>query len=549
MSTPALARHVLRADQGAFSGTGKLVLLILRFSRRSLICWTGLALGITWYTVSALEVVFADPEALRARAAVIGLPAAAMLSGPGYGLEDYSVPAMMANELLGAYAVFLAILCLRQGIVHTRAAEEAGRADLIGALPVARLAPLTAALIVVLCSALAVCLAVCTALLLSGFDPAGALLCVSGLFGVGLVFGAVGVFCAQLSSSTRTAFSLSVLVLAFGYLLRAAGDASELGGSLLSWLSPFGWAQQTRVFVQARAWPLLLYPVLILPLLSAAYLLQSRREIGAGLLPTRLGRDRARTMDRTLLGVSLRLERTRMITWLVALFIAAAMNGSLARPVAEALRDVPALQPLLGVQGDAALEELVLATLAVFLALTAMAAGLYAVQSPHRLRQDEALGRGGLLLAGPVTRYWLLGTQLLVCAAGCVLLCAAAGAGLGLGAQPVFEQPVLGLCVLASLAFVPLLWCWLALAFLAYGLRHGGLLVWLGIVACIVVGIYGALLNIPQQLIDLEPFTALDVLAVARGQGQGWVLVGYLLAAVLLAAAAMAAFRRRNVGS
>ncbi|WP_279402663.1 hypothetical protein, partial [Arthrobacter sp. JCM 19049] len=41
------------------------------------------------------------PDGLQARAQVIGLPAGAMLSGPGYGLEDYTPQAMAANELLG----------------------------------------------------------------------------------------------------------------------------------------------------------------------------------------------------------------------------------------------------------------------------------------------------------------------------------------------------------------------------------------------------------------------------------------------------------------
>ena len=74
-------------------------------------------------------------------------PAAVLLSGPGYGLDDYTLGAMVANEVALAVMVAAAIMSIQLVVRNTRAEEESGRAELVRAGVVGRRAALTAALL------------------------------------------------------------------------------------------------------------------------------------------------------------------------------------------------------------------------------------------------------------------------------------------------------------------------------------------------------------------------------------------------------------------
>lgn len=548
MSKHAAARHRSDAGNGSpWTGTGRLLRAMLRSSRWSIALWAIVSAGLLYYMAQAVQLVMGD-SGLQARAGIIGMPAGAMLSGPGYGLENYTLPVMVANELLGGYAVAVAIMSLRLVVRYTRNDEESGRTELLRALPVGRLAPLSAALITGLVGNLLVAALMFLALLACGFQLAGSLGFALGLLGVGLVFCALGAVTAQLSTSARIASSLGGALLGLTYLLRALGDASTPGGNLLSWLSPIGWIQQQRLYVQQRSWPLLLVLGLVLVLLVVGYRLQDRREVGAGLLAQRPGRARASAASRTVMGLGLRLDRGRILIWAVSIFIGALMTGTLAGPVADAFREIPQLQAVLGVQGSQAqLEDIVVAAMATFLAFFAMVVGIFALQAPHRLRRDEALGRADLLLATPVSRWWLMGSQMLLGFVGSALLLALAGLGLGLGAQGSLQGQVVGTFVAAALWYLPVVACWLMLAMLALGLGRGAVVLWLLLVCSILVGMYGPIMNLPQWLLDAEPFTSVKALDIVRGtQGIG-LPAGYAVAALVLAAAALAFYRRRQV--
>ena len=56
-------------------------------------------------------------------------------------------------------------------------------------------------------------------------------------------------------------------VLALAFLVRGIGDVIDLQGSWLSWFSPLAWAQQTRVHVDLRWWPLLVPLLAVIALL------------------------------------------------------------------------------------------------------------------------------------------------------------------------------------------------------------------------------------------------------------------------------------------
>jgi ABC-2 type transport system permease protein len=169
---------------------------------------------------------------------------------------------------------------------HTRGEEQSGRSELVGAAPVGRHAPLTAALVVVLAAQALLGGGVALAMIGLGHPSAGSLALGASLTGTGLVFGGVAALAAQISKSTSTAYGIGGAAIGGAYLLRAAGD---VGDGTLSWLSPIGWGQSVRPFAGERWWPLALSFVATAALVAVAFALRARRDDGAGFLSPRPG--------------------------------------------------------------------------------------------------------------------------------------------------------------------------------------------------------------------------------------------------------------------
>ena len=77
----------------------------------------------------------------------------------------------------------------------------------------------------------------------------------------GMVFATMAAIVAQLTESARLAKGLTSAVLGLAFVLRAAGrlGATDGGSSVLTWLSPLGWLENTRAFADERWWVLLLF--------------------------------------------------------------------------------------------------------------------------------------------------------------------------------------------------------------------------------------------------------------------------------------------------
>ncbi|MFC7402079.1 ABC transporter permease [Citricoccus sp. GCM10030269] len=537
-------------NNSAFAGTGRLIRSMLRADRLRLPIWLAAIVGFIAYVAVVVPAVLGD-VAIGERGAIMAEPAAAMMAGPGYGIERYTLEVMMANEMLGMFAVAVAIMSLGLIVRHTRNEEETGRAELVRAAPVGRHAQLTAAVVVLVVANLLLGAGTAVALMGAGAEPIldcwafGA-----ALTGVGLAFGGIAATTAQLTSRARTASGMAGAVLGATYVLRAVGDAQERGGSVLSWLSPIGWAQQMRIFVDLRWEPLLLLAAVAVVGLALGFALSARRDVGAGLLPEKRGRAAATSFGRTLLGLTWRMERGRLIWWSVALLIFALLTGSLAGPLADMIQENPQMLAALGADAadSDAVGNLVVATMGLFLKFFAMAVAVYAAMSTRQLRSDESNHRTEIVLSSAASRYRWLGIPMLVTAAASVLLLAVSGLGLGLSASAEAGPEAVGEFVLAALAYVPLILCWVAAAMLLYGLGWNSGLLWALLGASFVVGMYGTMVGLPDEIVDAEPFSMIEPIALVRGDDADWApLIGATVVAVILAAGALVSFRRRDL--
>ncbi|QTE30805.1 ABC transporter permease [Pengzhenrongella sicca] len=540
---PVLGAPSRAARSDAFVAAGRLTRFALRRDRTRIAVWALALSGLIAYFAAAIPAAYPEPGMLQARAAIMREPAGAFMAGPGYGLDAYTFGAMVSNELLGLLAVAAALTSASLVVRHTRAEEETGRAELIRAGVVGRFAPLTAALATMVVADVVVAAALFAALAGSGFAATDSLAVALGVALVGLAFGAVAAVTAQLAEHSRAASGLAGAALGLAYVLRGIGDAAGPGGSTLSWLSPIGWAQQTRAFVDLRWWPLALCMALAAAAGVVAFALAGRRDLGAGLVPARRGRAQASRALGSPIGVSARMERAVVGGWAVGIGIFAALTGSLGQGIVDSFADQPQLAEVFGAGGSA---DVLSATLAAFLSFFAMAVAAYAVTAVNRLRREEDEGRVGALLATAVSRTAWFAGALTVTAAACALLLVVAGMCLGLGAAASVGDPDLTWQLAgASLAYLPIVLCFGALAALAFGLRSGGWAVWALLVASIVVGVYGPLFNLPAGAIDAAPFGLVPLVPSEPFDALPLVLMCAVVAALVTGAAA--ALRRRDL--
>ncbi len=525
------------------AGTGSLVRFILRRDRVRLPVWIVATVGLVLSSVASLPDFFPTAADRQARADLVDNPTFAALTGPGYGTDNYTFGAMVANEYISFTAVIVALMSIFLVVRHTRAEEQAGRTELLRSAVVGRYASTAAVLIVVGAANVLIGLLLALGLpaTLTELSMSGSLLFGAGIASVGLVFTGGAALTAQLTEQSRAASGIAGAALAVAYTIRAIGD---MGDRTASWLSPIGWAQAPRAYVDERWWPLLLSAGLTGALVAVTLRIAAGRDLGAGIVRPRPGPASASGGLSTPLGLAVRLQRGSLIGWGVGLFLLGLTYGSFVSEVEEFASDNEIFEDFLVNAGEASFVDSFAATITVFIAL--LAAG-FAIQSTLRLRGEETAGRAEPVLAAAVSRRdWLtshLGVAL-VGSAGMLLL-----TGLGLGttaAATTGDGSWVGRMLGASLIHVPAVWLVIGVTVALIGLApRVTILSWVVLAYGLVVFYLGGLLNFPDWLHNLSPFGHTPRVPAAD------FMLAPLLALTALAAALIAtglmAFARRDL--
>jgi len=274
----------------AFAGTGPLVRLALRRDRIVMPAWVAVFAGMATFSAAATLGMYPTVESrVQVADAANRSPSLVALYGRISASESLGAVAMW--KMAGMGAVMVAILGIVLAVRHTRAEEENGRLELVGAAAVGRFAALTAALIAAVTANVALGVLTAAGLAAAGLPLGGSLAFGLVWAGVGVAFAAVGLVAAQVTRSARAATGIACAALAAFYLLRAVGDTSGDGLlSALSWLSPIGWGQRVQAYGGERWWVFVLLAAFVIALTGGAYLLVARRDLGSGLVPDRSGR-------------------------------------------------------------------------------------------------------------------------------------------------------------------------------------------------------------------------------------------------------------------
>ena len=286
----------------------------------------------------------------------------------------------------------------------------------------------------------------------------------------GLAFTGISAMTAQLASGARRARGLAIGVLGLSFLLRAIGDSAGASGpAWLTWASPLGWTEMLRPFAAVRWW------VLALPLglcalgIWAAFELNGRRDLGAGLLPGRPGRASASAALRGPLSLAWRLQWQTLAGWAAGYVFIFAVCGAAAKGIGQLFGTSGALRTEFArIGGQSAIVN---AYLAALMLLAGLAAAAYGVSTVLRLSSHETGQSADLILSGTVGRVrWALG-HVLVAALGMALLVvvASVATGLGYGLRAGGAGPETARMLGAALAQLPAALVVAAVAVAAFG--------------------------------------------------------------------------------
>jgi ABC-2 type transport system permease protein len=527
----------------SLTGSVALIRLALRRDRVRLVVWVVALAGLLGFSSAAVQDLYRTDADLAGYARlVLDNPAIVIQTGPGHGLDDPTVGAVLANETMGWSAVVVALLGVLTVSRHTRAEEESGRAELVRAAVVGRHAPTAAALVVGAGAGAAVGAASTAALAATGMGLAGSAAFGAALAATGLALAAATLLAAQLTTSARVTTGAGVAAVAVAFVLRAVGDVT---GGPWSWLSPVGWAQSVRPWAGERWWVLGLPVAVSAALVAGAWAVAARRDLGAGLLRERPGPARAAPWTTRPLGLTFRLQRGPLAAWSAGLATLGVSYGAVGDQVEEILAVDPDLAEFLAAVGGAPLIDAFFATAMVMLALVGSG---FALSSALRARGEELAGRAEVVLATATSRWRWAGAHLAVAAGGSAVVVVVAGLGVGVGYAAVTgDATQVGRLLGAAAVQVPAVWVMVGLATAVWGLAPRATpAVWAGLALVVVVGLLGELLGLPQVVRNLSPFQHTPPLPAApMAWGPVLALVGV---AAGLATAGLAGFARRDVG-
>jgi ABC-2 type transport system permease protein len=330
----------------------------------------------------------------------------------------------------------------------------------------------------------------------------------------GLAFTGLAALAAQVAATGRGAGAVGAAVLGLAFLLRAFGDTDRAqgGSGWASWLSPLGWANQTRVFVDTRWWPILLPLAFALVTGGVAWVLAGRRDQGAGLVAARNGPAEAAKDLLSLSGLVWRRTRGSLLAWGGGAAALGLTMGPIISDMTGYIRDNPYIAAALGVRPDSGLAEVTAGFTALITAYMALLMAAFAILAVNAFHSDELAGLIARQLAEPVSRRRLLASVESMAGLGALLGMSVAGVSYLLvvaADDDLGREAALDVATATLHAFPGLILTVALASFLVAALPKLTVLNWIPFSYAFAYSIVGQALNFPEWCRYLSPLSAL----------------------------------------
>jgi ABC-2 type transport system permease protein len=521
------------------SATGLLVRLAIRRDRVLVPVWFAVLLLVCYASAASVPGLYpSEVERVKAAEAINASPGIVALYGPI--LDVHSLGELAMTKMTVLYSVFVAIMLLFVVRRHTRLEEEDGQTELLGGTAITRDTPLTAT--IVYGFGISVLLGVLAALLntAGGLPVSGSVAFGASWAGIGLVSTGLTAVACQVSASARTCAAIASSAVGVLFVLRAVGDTSDAGW--LSWLTPFGWNTRLRAYGETRWTLLLLYAGTAIVLAGLAMLLDSRRDLGSGLVASRPGPATGSRRLSDVVALALRVHAPMLVGWTVSLAVLGLVFGAIS-PSFDAFDSAGIEDMLRRIGGEGVLRDTLLGAV---ISVLAIVISCFAVAVVGHGGSDEHDGRTEQVLATATSRARAFLATLLVGVIGATWLLLVSGAALAVGVGTSSDQSF-GRLVGSALAQGPAVWTVAALAVLCFAWRSlWAPLGWGVVVLFATLGEVGGLLGLPQWVLDLSPYTHAPRMPVDDFEILPAVALSLLAAALL--ALSWWRYRERDIG-
>jgi ABC-2 type transport system permease protein len=480
------------------------------------IIWFILILSITVAVAIAFNNMYGGDPAARAQMVIaMKNPAMVAIAGPVYGLDNYTLGAMMNHEMAMFSIIAVAIMNIFIVVRNTRKDEEEGRSELIRSFPVGKLAPLNATIIVSLIINTIIAVATGLSLYVLGIEgmslgPSllyGAVLGISGFF-----FSAVTALFCQLASTSRGAVAYTFIFMGVAYILRAIGD---VGNEAISYLSPIGIILRTATFVNNNWWPVLILLVLSIILIIVSFYFNMIRDLGSGFFPAKRGHNHASKFLTTPLGFSLKLLKSMLIGWTITMLVLGLTYGSIFADVDSFINSNEAMAQIFTMFGESDITRQFLTSIMLIMAIMATIPSAMAI---NRLRKEETLGRLEHLATKNLSKYNILGCFLTVAIISSILMMLASAVGIWGAQQVVMDTPIPFTEILnCALVYIPAIWLitGATVYLIAYHPRNIWF-IWIYIGLAFLFVYFGELLSLPDWSIKLSIFSHIPKIPVEK---------------------------------
>jgi ABC-2 type transport system permease protein len=433
-------------------------------------------------------------------ATIASNPAFSLIFGPGHNL--LSADGFNAWRSLALGCFFAGLMAIFVVVRETRAKEDSGEAELVGANVVGRYTQLAVAVVLACMASVVLGIIASTATILVGGNITSSIMLGLAFTASGIMFASVAAVTSQLGSYASTANSIAVTFLGVCFLVRGYADTSPDADWAL-WLTPFGWLQKIEPAGMNESWPLLFCAGFAVIVIVIAGLLSARRDFGEGIIPTRPGKERA-GLVRNVFGLAFRLQRGSVVSWTIAFILLGSVFGFLISSLGDVFTHNVAIAKLLS--GGNIHVDLVFEFIGTLLKIMGVIAAVYGVQIMMRVYGEEMAVRVEPLLAGTTSRQKfyvshvliaLVGPAIAITLGGCMIAFISTLRGVDINAWNIIKQAVVEM---------PAIWVLICLSVAMIGahpiVRFGA---WLAIVATFVLTIFGPTFKLWDWVQGISP--------------------------------------------
>jgi len=411
---------------------------------------------------------------------------------------EYTIGAMYANEMLLFCCLFAMIVSILHVISHTRKEEELGLTELVRSFRVGRQANSLAVMIETVIINLG--LSLCISILMIIFNVTSITVEGSLLFGLsigiaGMIAATIALVFAQIMPTSSGATGASLGMVGLLYIVRATTDVSNIN---LSMVNPMGWTYLTYPFTENNWLPLIFGLLFSCIVIVFAFVLEEKRDMGAGYLPEKEGRATAKKSLLSVPGLFIKINKGVIISWLVAFVIMGAAYGAIYGDMQTFLESNELMKQMFTLTGVSIEVSFTATIMMVLIELVT----ILPIAVVNKLFNEEVRLHLSQLYSTKVTRgqfYWV--TIVLAVIVGVVGIVFAAG-GLGATALSVMSNGAtmsIADFLVAGLNYLPSVLFFIGLAALALGwIPKLGKVVYAYLGYSFVLNYFGGILDLPD---------------------------------------------------